>query len=164
MGIHLAGLGLSLAVLAPTLLLVRLPPREPLPRSSVPGPVRWIERVGQALCLVVPALGASGTFLWWWSVPVSCGLVAYYALWARYLATGRHAASLYWWRRIPAPMAILPVVVFLAAAGWLNSPWVAVAAVVLAVGHLPVSLDAARSVNGGQWDTGSDGRTVEETP
>ncbi|MFN3601791.1 MAG: hypothetical protein ACK4UY_10430 [Dietzia sp.] len=161
---HLAGLGLSLAVLAPTLLLVRFPPREPLPRSSAPRPVRWIERVGQALCLVVPALSASGTVVWWWSVPAIVGLVAYYALWARYLATGRHAASLYWWRRVPAPMAILPVVVFLASAGWLNSPWIAVAAVVLAVGHLPVSLDAASSVKRIQWDTGSDGRAVEETP
>ena len=146
MEFHPEGLILSLAVLAPSLLVARFPPREPLPRSSVPGPLRWAERVGQAMCLVVPAVGASGTVVWWWSVPMSCGLLAYYALWARYLATGRHAESLYWWRRVPAPMAILPVVVFLAGAGWLSSPWIAVAAVVLAVGHIPVSLSAARAV------------------
>ncbi|MET3860535.1 hypothetical protein ABIE38_001457 [Dietzia sp. 2505] len=146
MEFHPEGLILSLAVLAPSLLLARFPPREPLPRSSVPGPVRWIERAGQALCLVVPAVGASGTVVWWWGVPAISALIAYYALWARYLATGRRAVSLYWWRRVPAPMAILPVVVFLAAAGWLSSPWIAAAAVVLAVGHLPVSLSAARAV------------------
>lgn len=74
------------------------------------------------------------------------GLLVYYALWVRYLQTGRRVAALYWWRGIPIPMAILPVVVFLSAAGWLGSPWIAVAALVLAAGRIPVSWVIAREM------------------
>ncbi|MDX2357527.1 hypothetical protein [Dietzia sp. PP-33] len=146
MEIHLEGLGLSLAVLLPGLLLPLVPPRDPIPHVVAPGPVRWAERAGQASCLAVPALAASGTVVWWWGVLVSGALGGYYALWVRYLVTGRRAASLYWWRCIPVPMAVLPVVVFLATAGWLDSAWIAAAAVVLAVGHIPVSWTTARAV------------------
>lgn len=42
-------------------------------------------------------------------------------------------------------MAILPVVVFLASAAWLSNPWIAAAAVILAVGHIPAALLIARA-------------------
>ncbi|AWH97001.1 hypothetical protein [Dietzia psychralcaliphila] len=146
MEFHLAGLGVSLAVLAPGLLLWCFPPREPFPTAVAPAPARWAERAGQALCLTLPAVTASGAFTWSWSVPMAGGLLLYYALWVRYLKTGRRVAALYWWRGIPVPMAILPVVVFLSAAGWLGSPWIAVAALVLAAGHIPVSWVIARTM------------------
>ncbi|WP_017835195.1 MULTISPECIES: hypothetical protein [Dietzia] len=41
MEIHLAGLGVSIAVLAPGLLLWRFPPRDPAPTSVAPAPARW---------------------------------------------------------------------------------------------------------------------------
>lgn len=141
------GLVVGLAVLAPNLLLVRFPPRTPLPPVDVPWPVRWLERAGQASCVAVPAATAPGPVVWWWAVPASLGLAAYYALWGRYLASGCSAAAMYrpvW--GVPVPMAVLPVVVLLAAAGWLGNIWIAVAAAVLAAGHLPTALAARATV------------------
>ncbi|UNX55525.1 hypothetical protein MF406_04485 [Georgenia sp. TF02-10] len=141
------GLVVALAVLGPNLLLLRFPPRGPVPSATVPRPVGWLERAGQALCLAVPVSTAPGPLLWGWAVPVVTGLVRYYALWACYFPTGHAAAALYRpLGRIPVPMAVLPVVVLLATAAWMGNPWVAVAAVVLAAGHVPAALIAARSV------------------
>jgi hypothetical protein len=47
--------------------------------------------------------------------------------------------------RVPVPMAILPAAVFLAAAAWLSNPWIAIAALILAAGHIPVSVITARA-------------------
>lgn len=147
MGFSPWGLVVGLAVLAPNLLLVCLPPRVPVPTARVPRLLGWLERVGQALCLVVPAITQPGELAAWWAVPALVALAGYYALWARYVLTGRVGAALYrpWWA-VPVPMAILPVVVFLSAAAWLSNPWVAVAAVVLAAGHIPASAIIARAV------------------
>ena len=138
---------MGLAVLAPNLLLVLFPPTVPIPVPNVPRPLQWLERAGQALCLVVPAITQPGEFVGWWAIPALVSLAGYYALWGRYLFTGRVGPTLYqpWWV-IPVPMAIFPVVVFLSAAGWLSNPWIAVAAMVLAAGHIPVSVITARTV------------------
>jgi hypothetical protein len=40
-------------------------------------------------------------------------------------------------------MAVFPVLAFLAAAGWLDNPWLAGAAIILAAGHIPASLRIA---------------------
>lgn len=67
-------------------------------------------------------------------------LALYYALWVRYVAVGLAGAALYrplW--GLPVPMAVLPVLVFLLVAAWLNNAWIAVAALVLAAGHLPAA-------------------------
>ncbi|WP_047520231.1 hypothetical protein [Microbacterium sp. ZOR0019] len=147
MGFSTLGLIISLAVLAPILLLVLFPPQTPPPVAHVPRALGWIERAGQALCLVVPAITQQGELAGWWAIPTFCGLGGYYALWARYLLTGREGATLYrpWWV-VPVPMAALPVVVFLSAAAWLSNPWIAAAAVVLAVGHIPASGVIARAL------------------
>lgn len=147
MGFSTLGLIVGLAVLAPNLLLVAFPPRMLPPTAHVPRPLGWIERAGQALCLVVPAITQPGKLAGGWAIPVFAGLAGYYALWARYLLTGRKGTTLYrpWWV-VPVPMAILPVVVFLSAAAWLSNPWIAVAAVILAVGHIPASAIIARTV------------------
>lgn len=148
MGFSTLGLIVSLAVLAPNLLLVLFPPRTPPPRVHVPRLLGWIERAGQVLCMVLPAITEPGEIARWWAFPAFVGLAGYYALWARYLSTGREGATLYrpWWV-VPVPMAILPVVVFLSTAAWLNNPWIALAALVLAVGHIPASAIFARAVH-----------------
>lgn len=144
------GLALSLAVLAPTALLAAFPPRTPLTKANVPGSLRILESTGQALCMTVPALLAPGLITWWWGAVGAAALGAYYALWGRYLAQGRQAWSLYRpLGRIPVPMAVFPVLVFLAGAAWLSSPGIAVAAVVLAAGHIPASFVIARSLRPG---------------
>lgn len=148
MGFSPWGLAVSVAVLAPNLLLVWLPPRQPLPRVSVPWPIGVAERAGQALCLVVPAVTEPGATRWGWSAVVAASVVAYWMLWGRYLATGRRAHALYapvW--RVPVPMALLPVAAFLATGLWLDDLWAVGAALVLAAGHIPVSALTARA-----WD------------
>lgn len=142
------GLVIGLAVLAPNLLLLWFAPRNPMPAPRIPVVLGWVERAGQALCLVVPAFTAPGALVGWWAAPAVAALVGYYLLWARYVFTGRDQAMLYrrWWV-LPVPMAVLPVVVFLSAAGWLSNIWVAASAIVLAVGHIPASLMIARAIN-----------------
>ncbi len=144
------GLIVSIAVLAPNLLLLRFPPRDPdaaSRRPSPPAPLLWLERAGQALCLTVPAITAPGRTTWWILIPTAAGLAVYYGLWARYLRSGRGTILLYRpLRGVPVPMAILPVAVFLGAAAWLGNPWIAIAAIVLAAGHIPVSVLTARSI------------------
>jgi hypothetical protein len=140
------GLLVAVAVLAPNLLLLPFPPRDGLPASTAPTALTWLERAGQASCLVVPAITLPGPLSWWCLPVVALALGGYYALWGRYLLRGRVGADLYrpvW--RIPVPMALLPVLAFAATAAWLSNPWIAGAAAILAAGHIPVSLGLARS-------------------
>lgn len=141
------GLAVGLAVLAPNVLLVWFPPTIAVPTARVPRSLRWLERAGQALCLVVPAITRAGEVVGWWAIPALIALAGYYVLWARYLLTGRAGPTLYasWWM-VPVPMAICPVVVFLSTAAWLSNPWIAITAVVLAAGHILVSVTIARAV------------------
>lgn len=149
-------MAVSIAVLAPNFLLLFFPPRDPAVPVPVPRTLQWIERVGQALCLVVPAITSVSDIVWWWCAPAALALAAYFAMWIRYLAAGRRRALLYasaW--RVPVPMAILPVLVWLTTAAWLGNPWIGGAAVVLAAGHIPVSLAVRRSLDGPSDQTGS---------
>lgn len=147
MGFSPLGLLVGLAVLAPNLLLLGWPPRDGLPAAQVPRAVRWLERAGQVLCLAVCAFTEPGRIVGWWALPMLVALAGYYALWGRYLVTGRDGRTLYrsWWL-VPVPMAVLPVVVFLTAAAWLGNPWIAASAVILAAGHLPASAIIARTL------------------
>lgn len=158
MGFSPLGLAVSIAVLAPNLLLLVFPPRTRPPATEVPWPLSWLERGGQALCVVVPAITATGQPVWPVAAVVAAAIVAYYALWARYLTLDRSWAALYRPALgVPVPMAILPVVAFAATAVWLNAPWVAVAAGILAAGHIPSSAIIARRLA----ETGSSAATPE---
>lgn len=153
MSLSLAGLLVSAAILAPTLLLVAFPARGTpgvliRPRLLIVG----LERAGQAGCLVAPAL--TGTTPDSSISAVAGGLVVavlvagYYALWVRFFLQGRSFVDLY--RRfwiLPVPMAVLPVLAYGATALWLGSWWVGVAAAVLACGNIPAALLIARQVN-----------------
>ncbi|HSN34794.1 MAG TPA: hypothetical protein VLT34_00455 [Arthrobacter sp.] len=149
MGFSPIGLAISVAVLAPNLLMLVFPPRDAQPLVRVPGPVSWLERAGQALCLIVPAITAPAAIVWPWLAVVLAALTGYYALWGRYLTRGRTWSLLYLPLNIvPVPMAVLPVVVFSAAAGLLGNWWIALAAAILTAGHIPASVLAARSLRG----------------
>jgi len=146
-GWSVLGLMTSIAVLAPNALLIAWPPRGPAPDARVPVPLAWLERAGQALCLVVPAMTEPGGIRPWWALPTAVALATYYGLWIRFLRAGRCQAMLYAsLLRIPVPMAVTPVVAFLAGAVWLDNPWMAGSALVLAAGHIPVALAARRSL------------------
>lgn len=145
MDFSVLGLALSLVVFVPNLLLLWFPPRPAMERVTVPTIVEILERSGQALCVTVPVITVGARVLWWWAIPVGILVVAYWALWVRYLVSGRRRASLFASIvGLPVPMALLPVGVFLAGAAWLQNPWIAIAAAVLAAGHIPSSLIAAK--------------------
>ena len=146
MGFSALGLTLSLAIFLPSLLLLRFPPRPALPAGAVPRALEVLERAGQALCVTVPAITLGGSVLWWWLAPVVVLIVAYWMLWVRYVVAGRPLSALFgrFWG-VPVPMALLPVAAFLAGAMWLENPWVAMAAAVLAAGHIPSSVIMAKA-------------------
>jgi len=152
-GFSLFGLITAIAVLAPNFLLLAFPPLSERMIPRTPALLIGVERAGQALCLVVPVITAAGTLSWWWLLAVAVAVTGYHLLWVRYLLRGRMMVDLYrplW--NVPVPMAVLPVLVFLFCAAWLNNPWVAGAAVVLAAGHIPSSLLIARHLNAASLD------------
>jgi hypothetical protein len=144
----------ALAVLLPNLLAVIYPPTARLTDNPPSASTRLqiltiIERIGQAGCFIVPffyrlppvAVGVIPL-----AVMLVC-LVLYYAGWMRYLVRGRAEA---WFYRpllgIPLPMVFMPVLYFLAASAYLGSIWLALAALVLGVGHISVSWLQGRKI------------------
>lgn len=74
-------------------------------------------------------------------------LILYYAGWIRYIILGRAEVLLYRsLLSIPLPMAVMPVIYFLAAAVLLDSVWLLLAAIALGAGHLTASWLHSRSI------------------
>ncbi|WP_244928456.1 hypothetical protein [Nocardioides sp. W7] len=143
------GLALAAAILVPNALLVLFPPREGLTALTSAGPSVVLERLGQVGCLGASVLWGEDRGAAVWGGAALLLVVAYVALWLRYLVTGRHVLSLFepvW--GLPVPMAVLPVAAFACGALWSGSPWLAVATVVLAAGHLPNSWRTYRFLAG----------------
>ncbi len=148
MGFSLPGLLIALAILAPNFLLLPFPPTgapDPAPRTSTIAGV--LERVGQVGCLVLAVIVAPVPGHPAWLVALIALVAVYYLLWARYLVGGRRFRLLYApLGPIPVPLALAPVLAFLAASAWMQNWLLAVAAVVLGVGHVTVSVTIARAV------------------
>ncbi len=140
-GFSVAGLIVSLAILAPNLVLLGWPARDQPVGEPSPGMILTVlERAGQACCLVLPALTGGSPHLDLWLLAVVLLIAAYYGLWVRFFLSGRQFDRLYApLGPIPIPMALFPVLAFFAAAGWLNSWWLAAGALILAVGHIGTS-------------------------
>lgn len=152
MTFSLAGLLLSVVVLAPSILLIAFMPRD-MPKQVPSGGwlLTGLERAGQAATLVVPAITGNQGRPDGWMVAAIVFIIGYYVLWVRYFAGGRRFADLYRPAGpIPVPIAILPVLAFGAGALWLQSPWLGLATAVLAVGHIGTSLVVARFIAAGE--------------
>lgn len=138
---------ITLAVLLPNLLMLVLPPRE-VPSQPDSKDARYrmmevIERAGQAGVFLIPFFyplpvlrAASVDAL----AVMVLALLFYYSAWARYVSKGNRYILLYApFLGVPLPMAISPLVYFTAAAVFLSAWPLALAALVLAVGHLYIS-------------------------
>jgi hypothetical protein len=138
---------IPLAVLLPNLVfLFKRPtavPAAPGPRNALYRVMQVLERLGQAAAFVIPffyALEAPDTQRAIGLGVMAVALLLYYAGWLRYLRQGQAYRLLYSpLAGIPLPMAVCPVVYFLAAGAYLHSVYLLTAAVVLGVGHIYVS-------------------------
>lgn len=138
---------ITLLVLLPNLIMLIRPPVGVPPnrdkKDSLMKIMEVIERIGQAGSFLIPffyplpALRATSVDA---LVVMGLALVIYYISWARYALKGHRFVLLYApLFHIPLPMAISPVVYFAAAAIFLQAVPLAIAAGLLAIGHLYVS-------------------------
>ncbi len=138
---------ITLLVLLPNLLMLTLPP-EAVPPSTIKMDQRArimeaIERIGQVGSFVIPFFyrlpalrEASVDAL----AVMALSLGFYYSCWARYALKGHRFVLLFApLLGVPLPMAISPVIYFAAAAVFLGAWPLAVAAALLAAGHLYIS-------------------------
>ena len=138
----------SILILLPNLLWMLFPPRDQPDGGAVPSDgihrvmsiLEWVARIA---VLVVPFLYQvdvqSGLHLIALVVFV-LALLFYYAAWARYFLRGRRYALLFEPSLgVPLPMAISPIVCFLAASALFASWLLAMATMVLAIAHVWIS-------------------------
>ncbi len=142
MGFSFLGTLLAIAIALPNLLLLRYPPRQIPPGMSdlhiAFSILEWIGRIG---CLAVLALSKSRLvnrpFDIWFALAAACYVLSL-VLWARYVASGHHHASLYESvGGVPIPMAILPVCTFAFLAIWSESMRLSIVTALFAMGTLP---------------------------
>ena len=141
---------ITILVLLPNLLVLFYPPVEvpssPNQKKTVLTRVMEVlERVGQVGSFGIPFFYALNFDLSDSEIQISLAIMVlalgfYYAGWARYLLKGHRFELLYKpLLRFPLPMAVSPVIFFLAASILLQSVYLALAALALGVGHIYVS-------------------------
>jgi hypothetical protein len=140
---------ITVLVLLPNLLMIFYPPAGAppprLPGGRVERLMGILERVGQAASFATPFFYALNFKINDGEIGIALALMFvslgfYYVCWARYLLFGHRFELLFKpCFGFPLPLAICPVVYFLAAAVLLNSPYLLLAAAILAVGHIYVS-------------------------
>jgi hypothetical protein len=139
---------ISILILLPNLLWMVFPPRgkpedDPDPRGGLHKAMEVLEWVGRIAALVIPffyRIEVQGS----WSVValavMALALLIYYAGWARYFLRERRYGLLFEpLLGIPIPLAVSPIVYLLAASALLASWYLALATVLLGVGHLSIS-------------------------
>ncbi len=138
----------TLLLLLPNALYLLLSPKNIPPETD--GQREWkvkifetIEKLGQVGSFALPFVYAFRfeNTVDWVSFGVFAGLmVFYYAGWLRYAITGRQFRLLFApMAGVPIPMAVAPVLAILAGPINFHSWPLAVAAVILGLGHIPVS-------------------------
>ncbi len=144
----LTGWIITAIILLPNLLFLVYPPNtippEPDEKSlSKKKKFEIIEKAGQVGCFVLPFFYSFQTKSTLDRISLTITIVAlslYYIGWIRYLSKGRLFYLLFSpMLHIPLPLAVAPIMAFLAAAMNFHSWLLGLAAVVLAAGHLVVS-------------------------
>jgi hypothetical protein len=146
MHLYPVSLLITVAVIAPNLLFLVLSPSDAdkYGKSADSIPFTILERVGQVSSFILPLffpLSYSGTLVLVAWIAMGVLLAFYYAGWARFFAGPRNYALLFKpMLGIPVPMALSPVLYFLMSSIVLGSIWQAMAAMVLGVGHVIVTI------------------------
>jgi len=147
----------SVLILLPNLLWMLLPQESRPEHSTGVAKTGWLNRwmealewVGRIATLVIPFLyriepQSTGQVL---AVTVmALALLVYYAGWTRYFVRGRRHAHLFEpLLGVPLPLAISPIIYYLAATVLFGSWTLALATVILGVSYLWISLQESRDV------------------
>ncbi len=119
------------------------PKPQEAPKSSVTKVMQYFERIGQVGVFAIPFIYQTSiqTALQKISLAVmTVFLFIYYLGWLRFFLKDRQYALLYTpLMGLPLPMVVSPIAYFLAAAVFLNSWFLGVFTVVLAIGHIYIS-------------------------
>lgn len=148
--LHPESLVITAAALIPNLLFVVFPTKNAAKYGKADGslPFTILERIGQVSTFVMPLffpISFSGTRRLVAGITMGALLASYYALWIRFFLRDRDYALLFRPAlKVPVPMAIGPVLYFLLSSFVLGSPWQAIAAFILGVGHMTISIREAR--------------------
>ena len=143
------GLILMLLLMLPSAAFFLLFPPKDIPEKTSRPHTVWtvLEKAGQASCVILLVFTELRIAVSVWLVLCLICLLVYYGLWLRYITKGRGYKWLWApFLGIPVPMAVFPVAAFGFAAAWGQSIWLGIAAAVLAVGHIAVSLNSYKSV------------------
>jgi len=140
---------IPILIMLPNLLWMLFPPRGQ-PEGSVGSTGRLhrlmeiLEWVGRIAALVIPffyRIEAQSPRQVVALVVAALALLFYYAGWARYFLRGRRYALLFdRLLGVPIPLAISPIVCFLAASVLFGAWYLALATVILGVGHVWITL------------------------
>jgi hypothetical protein len=143
----------TVLVLLPNLLWMLFPPREQPERDAGPKSELYrlmevLEWVGRVAAFVLPffyRVEAQNARQVVALAVMALALLLYYAGWARYFVRGRGYALLFApFLGLPLPLAVSPIVYFLAASALFGSWCLALAALLLGVGHLWISFQDFR--------------------
>lgn len=145
----------SILLLLPNLLWMLFPPHDQSKGEG--GPVGGLYRlmeilewVGRIAALMIPffyQVEAGNTRQLVALAVMALALLFYYAGWVRYFVRDRNYALLFEpFLGMPLPLAISPIVYYLAASALFGSWYLALATTVLAVGHLWISFHESREV------------------
>jgi hypothetical protein len=142
---------IPLVILLPNLLFVLLPPLTMPVLEKEKASWLVLERIGQAGVFLVPlfhmvyldTVTKQAAF-----ALIIMALTVYYFCWWRFF---RHKRQYSWLFQplgiIPIPMAVMPLIYFLASAIIMESLVMFLAAVCLGLGHLPISCKTYRQIN-----------------
>jgi len=152
LGFSVVGAGFLIALFVPNLLWTWAKPAgyDPSGENRV---LRMLERVGQVLttvaALVFSDTGLRSWSAWsWWLVTAVALMVAYEACWIRYFTSGRTMRDLYRsLAGIPVPLASLPVAAFVLLGVYGRLVPLALAAIVLGIGHIGLHLQHRRRLD-----------------
>lgn len=145
MGFSYIGMVIVILILPPSIIFtIKFPPKnQPISNAKVGLIFTILEKTGQALCLAILIMSEDNfkeaQFNIFMPLMSSC-IAIYYCLWFRYIRGGQEfsllSKPLFF---IPVPLAIFPVCAFGFAALWIESFWLLMSTLILAIGHITVS-------------------------
>jgi len=143
--LYWTSLVIPLMVFIPNLLWVLLPATNKPSSKEINDPMYLtiLENMGRVGVTIIPLfylIILDNALKYFYLITMIVFLAVYYFCWVRFFLGGRNYTLLFMplWR-IPIPMAISPIIYFILSAILLKSIPMLIAALLLAIGHIPIS-------------------------